>query len=69
MILAVEPCITSKPFGTTADGQKVTLYTLNNSKGATATISNYGGIVTSLIMPDRNGRYDDVVLGFKNLSE
>ncbi len=61
--------ITSKPFGTTADGQKVTLYTLRNAAGATATISNYGGTVTSLRMPDRNGKFDDIVLGFKSLGD
>ena len=61
--------ITSKPFGTTADGQQATLYTLRNSKGATATISDYGGTVTSLSMPDRKGGFSDVVLGFKTLPE
>ncbi len=66
---AAEPSITSKSFGTTTNGKKVTLYTLSNSKGATATISNYGGIVTSLKIPDRNGNFSDIVLGFKTLSE
>lgn len=63
------PSITSKPFGMTTEGQRATLYTLRNSKGATATISNYGGTVTALSMPDRKGRLDDVVLGFKTLAE
>lgn len=60
--------ITSRPFGT-VDGRKALLYTLTNSKGATATISNYGGTVTSLTMPDRNGNFDDVVLGFGSLGK
>jgi aldose 1-epimerase len=63
------PSITFKPFGITSDGQWTTLYTLKNSKGATATISNYGGTVTSLSMPDRKGGFSDVVLGFKTLPE
>lgn len=59
--------ITHQPFGSTPDGQPVELYTLRNGKGAEATIMTYGGILTSLKMPDRNGNYADVVLGFDNL--
>ncbi len=51
------------------DGTPITLYTLRNSKGAEATICNYGGVVTTLKMPDRNGNYSDVVLGFDNLND
>lgn len=58
--------ITSEPFGA-ADGQAITLYTLKNSKGAVATICNYGGIVTSLKVPDKDGKLVDVVLGYDNL--
>jgi aldose 1-epimerase len=57
---------TSVPFGS-VDGKAVTLYTLKNSKGAEARIMNYGGIVQSLIVPDRNGKMDDIVLGYDNL--
>lgn len=49
------------------DGQEVFLYTLSNARGAEARITNYGGIVVSLKMPDRNGKLDDIVLGFDNL--
>jgi aldose 1-epimerase len=55
-----------KPFGT-ADGQPVQLYTLTNAKGMKAQITNYGAIVTSLTAPDKNGKMDDIVLGFDNL--
>jgi aldose 1-epimerase len=55
------------PFGT-ADGKAVTLYTLRNSKGAEAQIMNYGGIVTSLKVADKNGKFSDVVLGYDNLA-
>lgn len=58
---------TSVPFGT-ADGKPVTLYTLKNSKGAEAKIMNYGGIVQSLVMPDRTGKMEDVVLGYDDLA-
>ena len=58
--------ISRQPFGT-ADGQPVELFTLRNAKGAEATIMTYGGIVTSLKMPDRNGKFGDVVLGYDTL--
>ena len=59
---------TTTAFGTTSDGQQVQLYTLRNASGMQATITNYGGIVTSLLVPDRAGKLGDVVLGFDNLA-
>ena len=60
--------ITKADFGKTPDGTAVELYTLRNSKGMEATIMTYGGIVTSLKTPDRNGKLGDVVLGYDNLA-
>jgi len=57
------------PFGKTAEGTAVDLYTLTNAHGLEAKITNYGGIVVSLKVPDRNGRLDDVVLGFDQLDD
>ena len=54
-----------KYFGHTADGKDVYLFTLSNNKGLSAKITNYGGIVTSLKVPDRHGNDEDVVLGFE----
>ena len=59
--------ITKTAFGRTPDGTAVDLYTLRNAKGMEATIMTYGGIVTSLKVPDKNGRFDDVVLGYDTL--
>jgi len=59
--------ITKQSFGTTPDGKAVDLYTLRNKKGAEARIMTYGGIVQSLKMPDRDGNYADIVLGYDNL--
>jgi aldose 1-epimerase len=56
--------IEKSAFGTTADGTAVDLYTLTNANGCVATITNYGGIVVSLEVPDRDGNLSDVVLGF-----
>jgi aldose 1-epimerase len=60
--------ITDEPFGTTPDGQPVSLYTLRNPGGIEARICTYGGIVVSLKAPDRNGKMQDVVLGYDDLA-
>jgi aldose 1-epimerase len=59
--------ITKAGFGTTTSGQAVEIYTLRNPHGAEARILTYGGIVQSLIMPDKNGKFADIVLGYDNL--
>ena len=61
--------INKEAFGTTMDGEKVDLYTLTNTNGLTAKITNYGGIVTSLQVPDRDGNFADIVLGCDSLDE
>ncbi|MGD0090155.1 MAG: aldose epimerase family protein [Planctomycetota bacterium] len=59
--------ITKRSFGKTEDGQPVDLFTLRNASGLEAQITNYGGLLTALQVPDRNGKNADVVLGFDNL--
>ncbi len=59
--------ILQTPFGKTTDGQAVSLYTLTNARGMKVTITNYGGIVTSIHVPDRRGRLGDVTLGYDTL--
>jgi aldose 1-epimerase len=61
--------IEKEPFGTLSGGTEVALYTLVNDRGMKATITNYGGIVVSLSVPDRDGTLGDVVLGFDTLQE
>lgn len=61
--------ITRAPFGVTRDGQPVEVFTLRNANGVEARIINYGGVVLSLKVPDRNGQFGDVVLGFDTLAE
>jgi len=56
-------------FGKTAAGKPVELYTLKNTTGAEAKIITYGGIVTSLKMPDRKGTFGQVVLGFASIAD
>lgn len=55
-------------FGTTPAGEDVELYTLRNTHGVEVQITNYGGIVTRLLVPDRDGVSGDIVLGYDSLS-
>jgi len=58
--------IQQQPFGT-VDGRAITLYTLTNSHGMQVRAMNYGGIIVSIRVADRNGEFADVVLGHENL--
>ena len=53
-------------YGNVGD-QMVYLYTLKNKNGLEVAITNYGGIITSILAPDHNGNFDDIVLGFDSL--
>ncbi|MCM2972546.1 aldose epimerase family protein [Larsenimonas suaedae] len=55
-------------FGTLPDGRTATLYRIVNDQGMAMTVTDYGGIITSLDVPDRRGTLEDVVLGFDSLS-
>ncbi len=57
----------STTFETTLNGKAVKLYTLENSKGMKATITNFGGRVLSLLVPKKDGKMVDVVVGMKDL--
>ncbi|MCX6244040.1 MAG: galactose mutarotase [Bacteroidetes bacterium] len=50
-----------------ADNKDVFLYTLKNRNGIVVKISNYGGIITSILVPDKNGKTGDIVLGYDSL--
>jgi aldose 1-epimerase len=62
-VFAPAQTVSQQSYGKTDAGEPVALYRLRNARGAEATITNYGGILISLKMPDRNGKFDDVVLG------
>ena len=55
------------PFGKLPDGREATLYTMKNANGLTLDITNYGGIITRILTPDRKGEFADIVLGYDNL--
>ena len=56
-------------FGTTPEGENVRIYKLTNAGGVEARITDYGGIVVSLKVPDRDGVLGDVVLGYDTLDD
>jgi aldose 1-epimerase len=57
----------SAAFGKTTDGTEVQLFTLTNAHGLKVGITNYGGTITSLQVPDKAGKLGDIVLGFDNV--
>ena len=59
--------ITKQSFGRSGDGAAVDLYSLSNENGMIVRITNYGGIITSVIVPDANGKFGDIVLGYDRL--
>lgn len=61
--------LTQDTFGNAGCGTSADLYTLSNAHGLTARISNYGGIITELHVPDRNGKTADVVLGYDSIED
>jgi len=65
----VKMSIDKQIFGKLKDGRQVELYNLTNANGLRARITNYGGIVVSLEVPDKNGKLGDVTLGFDNLDD
>jgi len=66
---AAEVSLSRADYGTTADGHPVSQYTLKNSHGVTLKVITYGGIVTTLEVPDRKGKVADIVLGFDSLHD
>lgn len=59
--------ISNADFGTTPDGEKVEVYTLKNVNGLEMEVITYGGIIRTLRIPDRDGKLEDVVLGYDHL--
>lgn len=62
------PRLSQKVFGTLPDGHSAELFTLTNAHGMRVAITNFGGIVQSIQVPDRNGHLADVVLGYDSLA-
>jgi len=70
-LIALNSCpaaVPSQPFGKTAHGEPVTLYTLTNKNGMSVSVMDYGATLVKLIVPDRHGKLADVVLGFDHFA-
>jgi aldose 1-epimerase len=63
---SLKASIMKENFGT-VDGKPVYLFTLKNKNGITFRITNYGGIITSILVPDKNGKFGDIALGYDSL--
>ena len=57
----------STSYSATIDGKAVSLYRLKNKQGASVSITNYGGRIVSLLVPDKNNKLTDVVLGYDSI--
>ena len=62
------PDVTTEPFGTLSTGEPVTLYRLSNGTGSSMEVIDYGCRVVRICVPDRNGRIDDVVVGYGDIT-
>lgn len=58
-----------RPFGRLRDGREAELFTITHSNGIRASFTNYGAAVVSVVVPDRQGKLGDVVLGYACASE
>ncbi|NLP15560.1 MAG: galactose mutarotase [Clostridiales bacterium] len=59
--------ITKTPFGTTKNGETATLYTVTNNMGMKVSFTDYGANIVSIIVPDKEGEFEDIALGFKSI--
>lgn len=58
-----------RPFGKTLDGTKVDEFTLKNAQGMIVKLTNYGAAITEITVPDKNGKFDNVTLGFDKVED
>jgi aldose 1-epimerase len=67
MVASAVAAVKEEEFGKTSDGAAVQLFTISNASGASARVMTYGATLVSLSVPDRGGKFDDVVLGHEQL--
>lgn len=61
------PLLDAKAYAKEVDGKLISLYTLSSGKGVTLQVTNFGGRIVSVYTPDRDGKLEDIVLGFENI--
>lgn len=59
--------ITQSSFGKTKNGDEAILYTIENSKGMKVTLTNYGATIVGICTPDKNGKVEDITLGYDDV--
>jgi aldose 1-epimerase len=67
MSIQAKPAIKKQSFGKTVNAVAVDIYTLTNTKGTEVKITNYGGKIVALKVPDRTGKFADILLGYDNI--
>lgn len=67
IIASAEMKVEKKPFGE-VEKKQVELYTLTNDKGVVMAVTTYGGIMVSLLVPDKAGKMGDIVLGYNDVA-
>lgn len=65
----IEMPYTSADFETTIEGKPTKLFTMKNDNGMVVTLTNYGAKIVSIYTPDKNGEFEDVVLGFRSIGD
>jgi len=60
--------LSAELFSSESEGKETALYVLNNASGMEVCVTNYGGRIVSVMVPDRDGKMRDVVLGFDNVA-
>ncbi|MBR4389331.1 MAG: galactose mutarotase [Prevotella sp.] len=56
-------------FQTTINGKQTDLYFLRNNAGSEVAITNYGGAIVAIMVPDRDGKYANVIQGYDNIQD
>jgi aldose 1-epimerase len=61
------PLLDKAAFETTVEGKNTSLYTLKSGNGVTVQVTNFGARVISIWVPDKNGKYEDIAVGYENI--
>ncbi len=67
--VAVDTLVKVSAFEKNIDGKEVKLFTLKNDSGMVVKITNYGARIVSMLFPDKNGKYDDITLGYATIED
>lgn len=69
LVILLSSCCGSAAMAQIEDFDSIKLYTLKNDSGMTAKVTNYGAIITSIVVPDRDGKMADIALGYNRVED